>query len=193
MFSIDVTAFAEALGVFYYVLVYGVGVLAMAFCISAYQFRKRATIIIFNCFGQIFWVMHFVFQGDLTSAIACALSAAMLAVFSKKSVWKWVASPITIVASILILSGFSLVTFKVWYDVFPMLAGVFAVIANSRTSEKRLRQFSIFWCLCWVMNSVLKGYPVALANDLLCTASAIISLVRYRNKAHNGDLSTGKD
>ena len=182
MFDIDISTFADALDIFYYILVYGIGVLAMAFCISAYQFRHRATIIIFNCFGQICWVLHFVLQGDLTSAIACALSAIMLAVFSKKGKWVWVASTITVITSIVILSGFSFLSFKVWYDVFPILAGAFAVIANSRTSEKRLRQFSILWCLFWVMNSVMKGYPVALANDLLCTGSAIVSLVRYRSK-----------
>lgn len=182
MFNFSVEGFAKALGIFYYILVYGIGIVAMAFSVMAYQFRHRVTIIFFTFLGQLSWVFYFLIQGDLASAIACALSAVMLAVFSKKGAWKWVSSPITVLAFIVILSGFSILSFKEWSDIFPVLAGVFAVIANSRSTEKRLRQFSLLWCLFWLMNSTFKMYPVAFANDLLCTVSAIISLIRYRDK-----------
>lgn len=179
-FSID--GISNALGVFYYVLVYGIGILAMFFSISAYQFKQRVTIILFNFFGQICWILYFLLQGDLTSAIACGLTALMLAVFSKKNKWKWATSPLTIIFFIILLSGFSLLSFKVWSDVFPLLAGTFAVIANSRASEKRLRQFSILWLLSWLMNSTFKMYPVAFLNDFMCTVSTIVALIRYREK-----------
>ena len=78
--------------------------------------------------------------------------------------------------------GFSLLTFAGWRDIFPLLAGVFAVIANSRSEEKRLRQFSAIWCALWLVNSIVKLYPVALVNDVLCTGSTIVSLIRYRDK-----------
>lgn len=179
-FSID--TFKEAAGFFYYILVYGIGILAAVFSVISYQFRHRVTIILCNFFGQTCWVLYFLLQGDVTSAIACALSAVMLGVFSKKDKWKWAAHPIIIIFFILLLSGFSLFSFKVWSDVFPVMAGIFAVIANSRSSEKRLRQFALLWNLSWLMNSIFKMYPVALVNDALCSASAAISLVRYRNK-----------
>ena len=181
--SVNMDGLKDALGVWYFILIYGIGVLAMVFSISAYQFRHRKTIIIFNCIGQLSWVAHFVLQGDLTSAIACGLSAVMLAVFSKKDEWKWATGNVAIIAFIILISGFSVLSFKVWSDVFPLLAGVFAVIANSRATEKRLRQFSFFWCLSWMMNSIIKVYPVALANDLFCTASTVVALVRYRKTA----------
>jgi hypothetical protein len=92
------------------------------------------------------------------------------------------------VAFIALLSGFSLLSFKVWSDIFPLLAGVFAVIANSRTTEKRLRQFSIFWCVFWLLNSSFKMYPVALVNDLFCTISNIVSLIRYRDKSKKKEI-----
>lgn len=116
------------------------------------------------------------------SAIACALSAVMLAIFSKKDKWQWATGTVTVSTFILIFTVFSVFTFRVWSDIFPLLAGVFAVIANSRASEKRLRQFSVFWCLFWLLNSIFKMYPIAFANDLLCTISTIISLIRYREK-----------
>lgn len=182
MLSFSVDAFANALGFWYYILVYGVGAIAMALSIVAFQFKHRVTIILSNFFGQTCWVVYFLLQGDVTSAIACGLSAIMLAVFSRKDKWKWSTSPYSIAAFIIILSGFSLLSFETWKDIFPLLAGIFAVIANSRASEKRLRQFSIFWCLFWLLNSISKMYPVALANDLLCTVSTVVSLVRYREK-----------
>lgn len=186
MLNFDVEGFATALGGFYYILVYAIGIIAMLLSISSYQFPNKAAIIICNFFGQLCWVVHFVLQGDLTSAIACALSAVMLGIFSRSVKWKWAASPVTIIFFIVILSGFSLLSFKEWTDIFPVMAGVFAVIANSRTTEKQLRIFSIFWCVFWLLNSVLKMYPVAMINDALCTASAVTSLIRYRNTNYLG-------
>ncbi len=181
MFSFDVTAFADALGFFYYILVYGVGIFAMALSVSAYQFKHRITIILFNFFGQSCWILYFLLQGDLTSGIACAISAAMLALFAQKDKWPWAAGPVSMGVFLVLLTGFSLLSFAGWTDIFPLLAGVFAVLANSRSSEKRLRQLAVFWCLFWLLNSTFKMYPVAFVNDLFCTVSAIVSLIRYRN------------
>lgn len=182
MFSFSVDGLISATGTSYYILVYAIGLLAMLLSIVAFQFKHRITIILSNFAGQVCWVAYFLLQGDLTSAIACALSAVMLAVFAKKDSWKWASGPFTIVIFIVLICGFSLLSFEVWSDVFPLLAGVFAVIANSRSSEKRLRQFSLFWCLFWLLNSAFKLYPVAFANDLLCTISTIVALIRYKEK-----------
>ena len=170
------------LGFFYYVLVYGVGILSMALSTVAFQFKRRSAIVLCSCLGQTSWVIYFLLQADLVSAIACGLSAVILAVFTKQGEWKWVKSPYCIVICILLISGVSLLSFAVWSDVFPLLAGVFAVIANSRTNEKRLRQFSVLWCGFWFLNSLFKMYPVAFINDLFCTVSTIVALVRYREK-----------
>jgi len=178
----EVGMLAETLGIFYYILVYGIGILAMAFSVVAFQFKHKVTIILGSFLGQSCWVAYFLLQGDLTSAVACALSAIMLGVFSRSGKWKWVRSPVTIIFFIVLISGFSLLSFRGWADVFPFLAGVFAVVANSRSTEKRLRQFSVLWCLCWLLNSIFKMYPVALANDFFCTVSTVVSLVRYRDK-----------
>lgn len=177
-FSVD--EFAAGLGVAYYFLVYAIGISAMILSTVAYQFKHRVSIILCTLFGQLCWVLHFLLQGDLTSAIICALTAVMLAVFAKRDKWNWVKSPLCILSFILIIAGFSVISFAVWSDVFPILAGIFAVIANSRSDERRLRQFSSLFCLFWLMNSAFKLYPVAFVNDFFCLASALISLVRYR-------------
>ena len=182
MFSFSVDGLIDALGKSYWILVYAVGLIAMLLSIIAFQFKRRVTIILSNFFGQVSWVLYFLLQGDLTSAIACALSAVMMAVFAKKDKWRWAVSPFTVVLFTVLICGFSLLSFEVWSDIFPLLAGVFAVIANSRSSEKRLRQFSLFWCLFWLLNSIFKMYPVAFANDFLCTVSTVVALIRYRKK-----------
>ncbi len=181
MLSFDVTAFADALGFFYYILVYGIGILAMTFSVMAYQFKHRTTILLSNFFGQSCWILYFLLQGDLTSGIACAISAVMLALFARKDKWPWATGPVSMGVFLVALTGFSLLSFAGWTDIFPLLAGVFAVLANSRSSEKRLRQLAVLWCLFWLLNSAFKMYPVAFVNDLFCTISAIVSLIRYRN------------
>ena len=182
MLNLFIDELAANMGFFYYILVYGIGVIAMTLSVIAFQFKHRVTIILCSFFAQTCWVMHFLLQGDFVSAIACTLSAIMLAVFSKQSKWKWVKSPFCIILFIVLIAGFSALSFSVWSDIFPLMAGVFAVIANSRSSEKRLRQFSVPWCVFWLLNSIFKMYPVALVNDLFCTISTIVALIRYREK-----------
>lgn len=177
-----VQSLMESLGVFYYILVYGVGILAMVLSMIAFQFKHRVTIILCTLFGQSCWVLYFLLQGDVTSAISCGLTAAMLFVFSKSEQWKWATHPISLIFFFALLSGSSLLSFKNWTDIFPILGGGFNVIANSRKSEKRLRQFAALSCVSWLSNSILKMYPVALISDALCTVSTIVGLIRYREK-----------
>lgn len=178
-FSVD--EIVASLGIGYYIIVYAIGVLAMALSIIAYQFKHRVSIILSTLLGQICWVTHFLLQGDLSSAIICALTAVMLAVFVKREQWNWVKSPFCIISFIVLISGFSVLSFAVWSDIFPPLAGVFGVIANSRSNEKSLRRFSVLFCFFWLMNSTFKLYPIAFINDLFCLISAVVSLIRYRD------------
>ncbi len=180
--SINVEGLKAALGIGYFILVYGIGLIAMTLSVISFQFKRRVTIILSNFFGQTCWIAYFALQGDLTSAIACALSAIMLAVFSKSDKWRWATHPALVVFFIVLISGFSLFSFKKWADIFPVLAGIFGVIANSRKSEESLRRFSFLWSACWLMNSIFKLYPVAIVNDLLCTVSTVVALIRYREK-----------
>lgn len=182
MLLLQVEELIKILGTGYYIIVYAIGFFAMALSVISFQFKKRVSIILCNCFGQTSWIIYFLLQGDLVSAIACGLSAIMLWVFSKKEQWKWATGKISVTLFIILICGFSLLTFRNWMDIFPLLAGAFAVIANSRKTETRLRQFSLFWSICWLLNSTFKLYPVAFVNDLLCTCSTVISLIRYRKK-----------
>lgn len=175
-----VSAFVGALGFFYYILVYGVGAAAMALSISAHQFRRRITILLFILSGQVCWVLYFLLQGDLTSACASGLTAIMLAVFTKKDKWPWATKPVTVAAFALIIALFSLLSYRTWTDIFPLLAGVFTVLSGSRENEKNLRILALFYCVFWTCNSIAKFYPVALANDLFCTVSTVVALVRFR-------------
>ena len=182
MLSIDVSGLADLLGIFYYVLVYGIGVVALTLSTLAVQFKRRVTIIVVHFVGQSFWTIHFILQGDLSSAITCAISAIMLAVFSLKDKYKWAVSPLTITLFLVATTGFALVSFRIWSDIFPLLAGIFCVIANSRTTEKRLRQFAFFWSVSWLLNSITKIYPVAFVSDLFATISTVVALIRYRER-----------
>ena len=188
MFSYSVDGLISALGVGYYILVYAFGAIAMLLSITAFQLKRRVSIILCVFCGESCWVIHFLLQGDLTSAIACTLSATMLAVFSRKDKWKWAVTPFTVTLFIVLICGFSLLGFKEWKDIFPLIASIFAVIANSRSSERSLRFFAAFWYFFWMLNSVTKLYPIALANDILCMSSTIVALIRYRKKPDDKSL-----
>ena len=172
------------------VLIYAVGILAMVLSVIAYQFKYRVTIIVVNFSGQACWVIYFLLQSDFTSAVSCALTVIVMAIYSMKGKWTWVSSRICFATFMVAMISFSLVTFAGWKDIFPLLAGVFAVIANSRSDERSLRFFSAIWCALWLMNSILKVYPVAFVNDVLCTSSSVISIFRYRETKPSTEKNT---
>ena len=172
------------------VLIYAVGILAMVLSVIAYQFKYRVTIIVVNFSGQACWVIYFLLQSDFTSAVSCALTVIVMAIYSMKGKWTWVSSRICFVTFMAAMISFSLVTFAGWKDIFPLLAGVFAVIANSRSDERSLRFYSAIWCALWLLNSILKVYPVAFVNDVLCTSSSVISIFRYRETKPNTEKNT---
>ena len=174
-------------------LIYAVGILAMLLSVIAYQFKYRVTIIVVNFSGQACWVLYFLLQKDFASAAACFLTVVVMAVYSMMGKWKWTSSKICFLSFLVITVTFSLITFAGWRDVFPLLAGVFAVIANSRSDERSLRFYSAIWCALWLVNSIVKVYPVAFINDVLCTASSIISIFRYRKTESAGDCAKEKE
>ncbi len=174
-------------------LIYAVGILAMLLSVIAYQFKYRVTIIVVNFSGQACWVLYFLLQKDFASAAACFLTVVVMAVYSMKGKWKWTSSKICFLSFLVITVTFSLITFAGWRDVFPLLAGVFAVIANSRSDERSLRFYSAIWCALWLVNSIVKVYPVAFINDVLCTASSIISIFRYRKTESAEDCAKEKE
>lgn len=168
-------------------LVFAVGILAMAFSVFAFQLKRRFSIIICSSFGQSAWVLYFLLQADLVSAISCLITAVMLALFSKRGEWKFATGYVSMGAFVILLSAFSILTFSVWSDIFPLLAGIFAVIANSRPTEREVRFYSVFWCSFWLLNSAVKVYPVAFFNDLFTTVSTVVALIRYRDKEGTSD------
>lgn len=177
-----VLALQNGLGFFYDILVWGVGILAMAFSVSAYQLRHRVAILLFMIFSRFAWIAYFFLQGNLTSVIANILTALILAVFAKQDKWKWATAPVTVFAAVLLMSVSSLLSFTDWTGIFPLLGGVFAVLSSSRKSEQSLRLLALADCLAWLTNSVLHLYYVAIANDLFCTVSAAVAFIRYRKK-----------
>ena len=60
--------FSLAAGMGHTVLVYALGILAMAFSVIAFQFRHRVTIILCSFLGQSCWVLYFLLQGDAVEA-----------------------------------------------------------------------------------------------------------------------------
>lgn len=51
MWSFSVDEFAASLGIFYYILVYGIGLVTMRLSVIAFQFRRRVTIVLSNFFS----------------------------------------------------------------------------------------------------------------------------------------------
>ena len=62
MLSVLVETMLHSMGVGYYILVYGIGVLAMLFSVASFQFKKRVTIIGLHSKGQFSKIRYTPFE-----------------------------------------------------------------------------------------------------------------------------------
>ena len=187
-----VAVLKDTFGFWYQIIFNAIGVLAMLFSVISYQFKRRFAIMSFMLTGQVCWVLYFVWQGDLVSALTCFITVSMLVVFLFRDRAAWAKSRVWLFVFLGAIVLSSVLTFRDWRDVFPMFAGVFIVLSNYMLDEKKLRIFAFFSLFCWVSNGILKGYYVALISDLSSLISNIVSLYRYRNvkKKGNEDVKT---
>ncbi len=176
-----VSVLKDALGIWYQIIFNTIGVLAMLFSVIAYQFKRRFAIMSFTLTGQACWVLYFVWQGDLVSALTCFITVSMVVVFLFRDRAAWAKSRVWLFVFLGAIVLSSVLTFRDWRDVFPMFAGVFIVLSNYMLDETKLRIFALCSLICWVANGALKGYYVALISDLSSLISNVVSLYRYRN------------
>ena len=169
----------SSLGIWYDIILNAFGVIAICFKVIEYQSKRRRLIFLLASLSQLLWILYFVWSGDFISAISCIIAVTSVRIFSKKDTCAWARSIWWCVLFIAIQVVLSIFTFKTWKDIFPLIAGILCVFAYSSVNLTKYRVISLFYALAWLLNSILKGYFIALLSDSFSAVSVSIGIFRY--------------
>lgn len=169
----------ETLGIWYLIILNAFGVVAMIFKVIEYQQKSRKIILTIATICVICWLFYFFLQGDFVSAIVSFVAVIQFFVFMQMGKKKWASSVWWLVIFLTFQLVFGILTFKVWKDIFALLAGLLGTIAYFVMDKKKYRFLSFLCMSCWVVNSILKLYLIALLNDAFATISVAVAIVRF--------------
>ena len=169
----------SSLGAWYLIILNAFGVMAICCKILEYQIKKRGTMMIVATSANFLWVLYFIFYGDFSSALTCAIGVIRLLIFMQKGKHKWADSIWWLVFFLLLQTVVSVFTFKDLRDVFSLSAGFVGIITYFMVDQKKYRAFSLVHMSLWVVNSAIKFYPIALISDTMSTISVTVAIIRF--------------
>lgn len=167
------------LGIWYVIILNAFGVIAILCKVTEYQMRRRNIVFILAIVAQILWMLYFVFYGDFLSAISCIITFISTLIFSQRENHQWAKSVWWLILFLAVQVAMVILTFKGLKDIFSALAGFLGIFAYYCVDMKKYRITSFFYSLAWLLNSIIKFYPLALASDLFSTISVSIGIYRY--------------
>lgn len=163
----------------YLFILNGFGVLAIMCKVTEYQVKKRNVMLLVATFANFLWVLYFIFYGDWASALTCIVSTIRLLIFLQKGKRKWADSNFWLIFFLGLQVIVSFFSFTSWKDIFALIAGFVGIIAYYSMNPKLYRALSFLFMALWIVNGLLKIYPVALVSDTLSLCSVSLAILRY--------------
>ena len=166
------------------IFVQAVGIVAMFFCIAAFQAKKRNTILFMQMVGMGMWALHFFLLGEYAGCAMNGLAVLRAAVYVQREKHKWANSKLVPAAFVCIFIAAGLVTWylgdTMWF--LPSIAMTITSIGLFCKNEQTVRKINLFSSPPWIIyNALAKSVP-AVITESLTLVSVIIALIRYRKK-----------
>lgn len=184
-----VSALSAFFGNWYIIILNGFGVLAIICKMLEYQSKKRNVAFLIAMLAQLLWMAYFLFSGDFTSSISCLISFSAVLLFSQRKKHAWAKSVWWLLLFLAIQVVLCVFTFKSWKDIFVICAGISGVFAYYCVDMRKYRTISILYASCWLLNSIVKFYLLALISDTVSVISVLIGKYRYDIRKKKNDLS----
>ena len=180
-----VDALTANLGIWYKIILYAFGVLAIILKVIEYQIKKRSLMMVIATFANFSWVLYFILAGNFTAGVTCILIVVRMLIYVQRGKKKWADSNIWVVLFVVLQAVASIITFKYWQDIFSTIAGFIGIFAYLTTNQTKYRILSFIYMALWLSNSICYfiqmpiEYFLALGSDTFSTASVMVGIYRY--------------
>lgn len=177
-----VKALDGAMGVGYPILFNAIGVISIFLQFAIFQMKKKKKIVFMGILSDIGWLSYFALQGDFISGTANIIGIMSKIIILLQGKYRWAESKLWNIFFVLFAACFSVLTYKVWMDVFAVAACTLSILAFFMAKENNIRKVALLAYCAFACNSISKLYVVALIADITALISCIIALLRYRKE-----------
>lgn len=141
--------------------------------ISAFHFRRRATTLSVLACSTSLLALHFYL---LEQTVACGLMAIAACRFAIAIVtlrlWvMWLFMAVAILCSAYFWQGPT--------NLLPLAGSLLMTFASFQGKSHKLRGYTLCGSLCWVLNNVMAGSPVAIIMEMAFSASILLAAWRH--------------
>ena len=162
-----------------YILAQVLAIIACIFYTVSMQCKKRKTILLFFIIGNVIGAMGLIllkaYAGALIQIVFGieTLINYVLEIKNKKN------TPLLICFYIILSIIVSLITFKNWIDIIPLLAAILHTLTIIQTKERLIRYINLSSLILWIPYYIVFLAWANLASTLCIIVSNIISIFRY--------------
>lgn len=154
------------------------GFTAMAIAISTYQFNKHKTMMILLTLCSTFWCLHFLCLKAYTAVAMNVINLLRNTVYGFRD-RKWAQSNAVPFVFLAISVVAVVLTWKNAWDLFPLVAAVFATFANWQTDTRKLRYLTYPVSAGWLVYNIVNGSMAGMCNEIFTIVSLTVGVVRY--------------
>lgn len=169
----------NTLGIWYLIILNGIGVFAILCKICEYQVKSRGRMFVLSTVANVCWVLYFFLYGNFASALTCVINVIKLLIFMQRGRHAWAESVWWLILFLVLQALVTVFTVSAWVDVFCVTAGFLGVLAYFFKDGKKYRLFSLLHMAIWVANSIANFYLIALLSDTFSTVSCAVAICRY--------------
>lgn len=143
--------------------------------ISAFHFRRRTiTLSVLACSTSLL-ALHFYLLGQpvasgLMAIAACRFAVAILTL----RLWvMWLFMTVSVICSVYFWQGLA--------NLLPLAGSLLMTFASFQGKSDKLRGYTLCGSLCWVMNNVMVGSPVAILMEMAFSGSILLAAWRHHS------------
>lgn len=153
--------------------------------LSAFQGKKRGTILMMQICGCMCFATHFALLGAFSGAIMNTISALRALVFYFRENKKWANSIVWLPVFIGVSLVMSIITWESWITILPMIGMVSTTFAQYSKKPMMVRLLTLPNCPCWLIYNGLSGSISGVITELLIAVSIIVGFLRHDVKRKN--------
>ena len=170
------------LGKGYSILFNVIGIISIFLQFMIFQMSNKRKIVFVGVMSDFGWLSYFVLQGDFISGTANIIGIMSKIVILLQNKYRWANGYGWNIFFVLFAVGFSLCTFKVWMDIFAIIACSLSILAYFMKDENNIRRIAFLSFCAFACNSISKLYIVALVADITALISCLSALIRYKKQ-----------
>lgn len=155
------------------------GLLGLIINIVGIQFKKKRKILITFLLANLIFGISFLFLKGYSGAAIClvaGIQSSIHYIFINKNK-KFPLYLIILYIIIPIIIGFF--TYKSLIDIFPVFASILFTFSIIQKKERKIRFFTLFNILMWMIYDIIIGAYTAALDDLIFLTSTLIAVYRY--------------